>query len=68
MEQVTTKFSYGQDVCCNWIKGKVTAIFIRGKGISYEFSYIDKDDNPASCCREECELKEIKIEKMGFIK
>ena len=39
------------------VKGKVTAIYRRGRNTAYEFSYLRDGNEPASCNCEECELE-----------
>ncbi len=66
MGQITTKFSYGDDVCCGHVRGRVTGITTRQNFITYEFSYVDSDGNPTCRNVAECELLLIKESKMGF--
>jgi len=44
----------------------VTAIFIRGKGRTYEFSYTTTEGDPKSVTAEEFELKPVKPNQIGF--
>ena len=63
---IETKFGYGDRVNCKGINGQVTAIFIRGSGRAYEFSYIDKDGDPKAVPAEECELSIEEPKRMGY--
>jgi len=65
MANIETKYDYGQSVTCHGIAGKVTAITIRGEQRTYEFSYV-ADGRPASWNAEECELKNVVKNKLGF--
>jgi hypothetical protein len=65
MPKITTKYKCGDKVNLNGIHGKITAVFIRGKGRAYEFSYINQGD-PKACNVEECELSLEKPKKLGF--
>ena len=66
MPKVSVKYRCGDEVWCGPVSGRVTAIFIRGKGRAYEFSYSDNNQNPASCNVEECELDQAPMQKVGF--
>lgn len=66
MARVSVKYPCGKKVLCGGVPGMVTAIFIRGKGRGYEFSYIDSDGNPKSCTAEECELESVESNPLGF--
>ncbi len=66
MAQISVKHKCGDNVSLSGIDGRVTAIFIRGRGRVYEFSYIDSDGNPKSCNVEECELEDSKPRPLGF--
>lgn len=66
MAKVTVKYPYGDKVTCRGVKGMITAVFIRGRGRCYEFSYIDSNGNPTSCTTEECELKSAEPNSLGF--
>lgn len=66
MARVNVKYSCKTKVTCGGVEGMVTAIFIRGKGRSYEFSYTDSDGNPKSCQAEECELESNETNQLGF--
>ena len=68
MARINVKYSCGKKVTCSGVEGRVTAIFIRGRGRSYEFSYVDTDGNPKSCQAEECELEPFKSNDLGFRK
>ena len=50
------------------IEGIITANFIRGRGRTYEFSYINKDGDPTSVNVEEAEIEICKKDekKLGF--
>ena len=69
MAKITTKYKCGDNVIIDHArqtKGKVTAIFIRGRGRSYEISYTD-DNGPTNCVCGECELRAVKKErKFGY--
>jgi len=66
MARKTVKFDIGDDVYCHGeIPGKVTAIHIRGKSTSYEFSYLN-DGEPKSVNAEEVELEPLVEGKLGF--
>lgn len=66
MARVNVKYPCGKKVRCGGVEGMVTAIFIRGKGRSYEFSYIDNDGNPKSTQAEEFELENAEPKQIGF--
>jgi len=66
MAQISVKYKCGSRVACENVSGKVTAIFIRGKGRAYEFSYVDTSGNPTSCTVEETEIEPIVDRKLGF--
>ncbi len=66
MARITTKYSCGDRVNCKGIPGQVTAIFIRGRGRAYEFSYVNHDGEPKAVNAEECELSTGEPEKMGY--
>ena len=66
MARISTKYKCGQQVFIGDISGKITAITIRGRGRSYEFSYINSDGNPASVASEECELTTKPPNIIGF--
>ena len=66
MSRITIKYPCGSNVNCKGISGQVTAIFIRGKGRAYEFSYVNNDGDPKSVNAEECELSIGKQGKLGF--
>jgi len=66
MAKVNVKYKCGDRVNLGGVEGKVTAIFIRGRGRSYEFSYVDKDGNPTSKQAEECELAVSESKCLGF--
>lgn len=66
MARVNVKYPCGKKVCCQGVEGKITAVFIRGRGRTYEFSYVDKDGHPTSCNAEECELEVIDNKPIGF--
>jgi len=53
-------------VVCGGVEGMVTAIFIRGKGRTYEFSYTTTEGDPKSVTAEEFELKPVKPNQIGF--
>jgi len=47
----------------------VTAIHIRGRGRSYECSYVNNDGNPTNVVCEECEIESANTNKpLGFRK
>jgi hypothetical protein len=66
MARIITKYKCGQEVSCHGVKGLVTAVIIRGKNRSYEFSYRNSDGNPTSVSAEECELSSDLINSIGF--
>lgn len=66
MARISIKYPCGKKVTCSGVPGRVTTVFIRGKGRSYEFSYVDTDGNPKSCQAEECELESIEPNQLGF--
>ena len=66
MATVNVKYKYGDKVSIDGVQGHVTAIFIRGRGRAYEFSYVDKDGHPTSCTSEECEMEFSKDSQLGF--
>ena len=66
MARITTKYRCGDRVTCKGIDGQVTAIFIRGRGRTYEFSYRNNDGEPACVNADECELSRDKPERMGY--
>ena len=41
------------------IHGRVTAVFTRGWGSAYEFTYLKDGTEPTCCTCEECELEEL---------
>ncbi len=66
MPQIEVKYKIGDDVSCGGIQGKATALYIRGSGTAYEFSYVDNNGNPTSCNVEECSLEAIESQSIGF--
>ena len=66
MARINVKYPCKSKVTVGGVEGLITAVFIRGKGRSYEFSYIDKDGNPTSCQTEECELALFENRPLGF--
>jgi len=68
MARVNVKYPCKSRVSVGGVEGMITAVFIRGRGRVYEFSYIDKDGNPTSCQTEECELEPSQITPLGFRK
>ena len=58
MARYNTKYKIGQSVKVHNIPGKVTAIHIRNKHRSYEFSYLD-NQNPTCYTCEECEIESV---------
>jgi len=66
MARVNVKYPCGKKVLCGDVEGMVTAIFIRGKGRAYEFSYINSDGDPKSVTAEEIELEPAEKSKLGF--
>lgn len=66
MARVNVKYPCGKKVRCGGVEGIVTAIHIRGRGRSYEFSYVDNNGDPKSCNTEECELEPAKTNSLGF--
>lgn len=66
MANVETKYDYGQRVSCHGLPGMITAIFIRGTGVSYEFSYLGSDSDPKASAVAECELSVLDDTNVGF--
>lgn len=66
MARITTKYTCGDKVNCKGVSGQVTAIFIRGKGRAYEFSYVNKDGELKAVGAEECELSIDEPKRMGY--
>lgn len=66
MARINVKYPCGKNVVCGGIKGMVTAVYIRGKGRAYEFSYIDNNGDPKSVTTEEYELEPDEGKKLGF--
>ena len=66
MARVNVKYQCGQRVNCLGVPGTITAIFIRGKGRTYEFSYLDTNNNPVGAVVTECELTNKNSSKIGF--
>ena len=66
MAKINVKYPCNSNVFCHGISGKVTAVFIRGEGRAYEFSYVDNNGNPSSCAVEECELMASQYEPFGY--
>ncbi len=60
MARVNVKYPCGTEVMTKQgdVPGMVTAVFIRGKGRTYEFSYT-KDGTPTCCTVEEIEIEEV---------
>lgn len=59
MARISVKYPIGTKVITaygNGSEGIITAIFVRGKGRSYEYSYIDVEGNPTSRTVEEVEI------------
>jgi len=57
MAKISVKYPIGTKVTTfDGVKGMVTAIFIRGKNRTYEFSYTDTNSNPTSNNMEEVEI------------
>jgi hypothetical protein len=70
MAQVTVKYKCGDKVRTkhkNPTEGVVTAIFLRGRGRAYEFSYTGENGPDSRICQE-CELESCKKDnkKFGF--
>ena len=66
MARINVKYPCKTKVNCGGIEGIVTAVFIRGKGRAYEFSYIGKDGDPKCVTTEECELEMSQTKPLGF--
>ena len=66
MANIDTKYDYGQPVSCHGVPGMITAIFLRGAVVSYEFSYISRDGDPRGCTVGECELGVLEDNAIGF--
>ena len=70
MATISVKYTCGQAVTYKTgdkIDGMVTAIFIRGKGRAYEFSYCG-ENGPASSVCEEAELEATPETGLGYRK
>ena len=65
MAQISVKHKCGAKVSCNGVEGMVTAIFIRGRGRTYEFSYVN-GGNPACVNTQDYELESIEPTVLGF--
>ncbi len=68
MAQITVKYKCGDTVRINHnapTQGIVTAIFIRGRGRSYEISY-SNENGPTNAVCEEVELCPCKESSFGF--
>ena len=67
MARVSVKYPCGSKVQVGQIVGTITAVFIRGRGRSYEFSYIN-DGTPTCVNCEEIELSPTQKEPdyIGF--
>lgn len=68
MAVIHTKYDYGQEVDYMGVRGRITGIFIRDEYISYEFSFLDHDGNPAMCKVTEIEIKPYEDNNIGFKK
>jgi len=68
MARISVKYPCGKKTSCFGVDGIVTAVIIRGKNRSYEFSYLDNDGNPTSKTVEECELALENHSQIGFNK
>ena len=70
MARISVKYLIGTKVKTthkNGIEGIVTAIFIRGQGRAYEFSYVNHEGTPTSVNVEEAEIEALGGEKpFGF--
>ena len=71
MAQILVKYPCGTEVKTtheNGIKGIITAVFIRGRGRAYEFSYVSSEGTPTSVNVEEAEIEFLKKDnkKLGF--
>jgi len=69
MARISVKYPIGTPVkTFQGIEGIITAVFIRGKGRAYEFSYTD-NGNPTSVNVEEVEIKSCQAKSpLGFTK
>ena len=65
MAQISVKHKCGDKVSCSGVKGMVTAIFIRGRGRTYEFSYVN-NGNPTCVNAQGYELEPIEPTVLGF--
>lgn len=69
MARISVKYTNGTKVQTRYkphCEGIVTAVFIRGKGRSYEFSHAI-DGEPKCCTLEECEIEPLKDNtKIGY--
>ena len=66
MARINVKYPCGSKVSCSGVEGMVTAVFIRGRGRAYEFSYIGEDGDPKSVTTEEIELSKTEASPLGF--
>jgi hypothetical protein len=66
MANIETKYDYGQLVTCHGLPGMITAIFVRGNAVSYEFSYLSSDGDPKGLVVAECELSVLDDTNVGF--
>ena len=67
MAQISVKYKCGDDVSCYGVNGKVTAIFVRGRGRTYEFSYLN-NGSPACVNAQDYELEAVEPTVLGFKK
>ena len=68
MGRITTKFRCGDKVQVGSTPGMITAIIVRGKGRSYEFSY-ENDTGPTCINAQDFEIALLDDDKkLGFTK
>lgn len=65
MAKYTVKYPIGSKVSSQGVDGIITAVHIRGRGRSYEFSF-PKDGVPTAINVEECEIEANSDKKIGF--
>ncbi len=67
MANISVKYQQGDKVRTKLggVEGIITAIFIRGEGRTYEFSYID-NGTPSCTNVQELEIEPSKEGKLGF--
>ena len=68
MARINVKYPCGSKVSCYGVEGMVTAVFIRGRGRAYEFSYVGRDGDLKNVTTEEIELSKTEASPLGFKK